>query len=170
MPKTFYYIFNLFLVFLLEYIIITSFANVMDYKVKQANPKDKDVFAIKDYFVVVNICYQVGAFISRSSLEYVKIPRVWLFTFVQAINFVVIFLNADYYFAPSLFFMCPMFLWVGLMGGASYVNVVNCLLQLDRLEQSERESAISLSLIFNDIGVLLAAVCSVMFDNWYFQI
>jgi len=134
MPKTFYYIFNLFLVFLFEYVIITSFANVMDEKVKNANPDDIDKFYIKDYFVVINICYQAGAFLSRSSLEYVKVPRVWLFTFIQGINFLVVFFNTDYFFIPSLLFMCPMFIWVGLMGGASYVNVVNCLLQLDTLK------------------------------------
>ena len=37
-PKTFYHIINLFLVYFFEYVIITSFANVMDHKMKQENP------------------------------------------------------------------------------------------------------------------------------------
>ena len=64
----------------------------------------------------------------------------------------------------------PFFFCTGLMGGACYVNVVTCLLGLDDLEQSEKESALSLSLIFNDLGILAASVASIMLDNHYFQI
>jgi hypothetical protein len=58
--------------------------------------------------------------------------------------------------------MIPLFIWVGLMGGASYVNVMHSILELESLEKSEKEMALSLSLVFNDTGVLLASILSLI--------
>ena len=51
---------------------------------------------------------------------------------------------------------------VGLMGGGSYVNVLNAILDLKSLDVTEKEMALSLSLLFNDIGILLASVLSLV--------
>lgn len=51
------------------------------------------------------------------------------------------------------------------MGGGSYVNVLHGLIDMETLKQSEKESAVSLSLIFNDSGILLAAIVSIIFDT-----
>ena len=131
--KIWYYLFNLLLVYFFEYTIVTSFANVMDNKVKHASPDQLDHVRVRDYFVILNISYQLGAFVARSSLEFIKIPQVWILTAVQAGNFIFLFFNADYFFVSSLYAVCPVFFCTGLMGGASYVNVVNCLLRLDEL-------------------------------------
>jgi len=56
-PKTFYHIFNLFLVYYFEYVIITSFANVMDHKIKADNPTQEDETLVKHYFVILNVMY-----------------------------------------------------------------------------------------------------------------
>ena len=54
--------------------------------------------------------------------------------------------------------MCPVVVWVGLMGGASYVNVLHGILDLETLDKTEKEMALSLSLLFNDTGILLASI------------
>ena len=51
------------------------------------------------------------------------------------------------------------------MGGGSYVNVLHGILELDTLDKSEKEMAISLSLLFNDSGILLATVTSIVLGN-----
>ena len=56
--------------------------------------------------------------------------------------------------------LAPLFVWVGLMGGGSYVNVMHNLLEHPTLEQSEKEGALVMSLMLNDTGVLFAATFS----------
>ena len=70
----------------------------------------------------------------------------------------------------SLFILCPLFLWVGLMGGASYVNVIHQILEMKAIEKSEKEMAISLSLLWNDIGILGASIFSLWVGNSIFNI
>ena len=65
-------------------------------------------------------------------------------------------------FTESLYVLCPLYIWVGLMGGGSYVNVLHRLRELDTLSSEERESAMSLALMFNDAGILVATILSLI--------
>jgi hypothetical protein len=69
----------------------------------------------------------------------------------------------------SLVYLCPIFIWVGLMGGAAYVNVMHNLLSMDNLKPVEKEGAIVLSLMSNDIGVLSSAIFTLVIDNTLFK-
>jgi battenin len=126
---------------------------------------------VSQYFVILNASYQLGVFISRSSLRFVKIPanKVWMLSLFQMINFIAIFLDAYYMKVTTVKVMCPLFLWVGLMGGGSYVNVLNCILELETLDKTEKEMALSLSLLFNDSGILLAAIFSLILSANIFK-
>jgi len=99
----------------------------------------------------------------------IKIKKVWFLCVLQGINFVFLFLNARFFFLETLFVLCPLFIWVGLMGGAAYVNVMHNMLDLPALEDTEREGAIVLSLISNDFGVLGAAILTLALDNTIFS-
>ena len=70
----------------------------------------------------------------------------------------------------SLWIMCPLFVWVGIMGGGSYVNVLHGILELKTLKKSEKEMALSLSLLFNDTGIILATVLSLILANSCFYV
>ena len=74
------------------------------------------------------------------------------------------FYNAYYFKVESLYVMCPLLVWVGLMGGGSYVNVLHGILELKTLKKSEKEMAMSLSLLFNGINHL--AFIGAGFDNY----
>lgn len=85
LPRTFHLIINLFTVYFLEYTIITSFADVMGQKMKKLYPDEVDgmpnsSIRVNEYFVILNVCYQIGVFFSRSSLKLVKIKKVWFLT------------------------------------------------------------------------------------------
>ena len=71
-------------------------------------------------------------------------------------------------YVENLALLCPILIWVGLMGGSSYVNVFHGLLELKTLKKTEKESAISLCLMFNDTAILVASIASLVFDNYYF--
>ena len=63
--------------------------------------------------------------ISRSSLKFVKIRNVTMLTVLQLVNFLVLFINCFFkqQAVKNLYILCPLFVWIGLMGGASYVNI-----------------------------------------------
>ena len=55
------------------------------------------------------------------------------------------------------------------MGGGAYVNVMHNLLEMKELESNEKESALVLSLMFNDIGILGSAIFTLVMDNTLFK-
>ncbi len=61
-----------------------------------------------------------------------------------------------------------MMVFVGLMGGASYVNVMYCILESPSLHRTEKELAMTLTTVCNDIGILSASLFSLLLDNTYF--
>lgn len=68
------YSLNLGLVYFFEYFCLTSWAD------RSNRAQDSDNFFIKNAFAILSFCYYLGVFISRSSLEIIKIPKVWILT------------------------------------------------------------------------------------------
>jgi battenin len=71
---------NLGLVYFLEYMCLTSFAERIVAKINLDHPERKDDYLFKHGYVVFTFCYQIGVFLSRSSLSIVKIKRVVIVT------------------------------------------------------------------------------------------
>ena len=80
----------------------------------------------------------------------------------------ILFFNTSYLFIDNVYILAPFFVWIGLMGGASYVNVMHRILEHETLLKEEKESALALSLVFNDTGILLASIFSLVMDNTLF--
>ena len=62
----------------------------------------------------------------------------------------------------SLYIIGPLYIFVGLMGGGAYVNVNHGILELESVDWEEKEMAFSLSLLFNDTGIFLASIFSLV--------
>ena len=65
--------------------------------------------------------------------------------------------------------MYGIMIWVGLMGGAAYVNVMYNLLESHELVRREKELALTLTGVFNDIGILSASLVSLLLVNTAFK-
>lgn len=153
-PLIWYFAMNLALVYFLEYTIIIGFADKATHQFKDSTK------SIEHYsFILLNFCYQVGVVISRSSLPIIKITRVWTVSALQLFNF---FLWAwiAYTKALSLPIEFGIMIWVGLMGGASYVNCLYLVLESDTVEKKDKEVSINIMSICNNIGVLMATFAS----------
>ena len=59
--------------------------------------------------------------------------------------------------------------WVGLMGGSSYVNVMYNILESPKLLKNEKELALTLTTVCNDIGILSASLLSLLLANTAFK-
>jgi hypothetical protein len=68
------------------------------------------------------------------------------------------------------FYVCFVFMsWVGLMGGSSYVNVMYSILESPKLAKSEKELAMTMTGVCNDLGILMASLMSLLLANTAFK-
>lgn len=96
-------------------------------------------------------------------------PRVEIMTILQVINFMFWLLNTCFLFLEDFYVMFVIMVWVGLMGGGSYVNVMYQILESPNLKRNEKELALTLTTVCNDIGVLSASLLSLLLDNTAFK-
>lgn len=136
---------------------------------KAKYPELEGTVRIENFYVILNMCYHLGVFFSRSSLSVVRIKKVWILSGFQILNFVFLLFNAKMMMVESLLILCPLFVWVGLNGGGAYVNILHMMLQKEDLASNEKEVAVNLTLMFNDSGILLASIVSLILDNYYFD-
>uniref|UniRef100_T1JBF2 Battenin n=1 Tax=Strigamia maritima TaxID=126957 RepID=T1JBF2_STRMM len=66
--------------------------------------------------------YQLGVFISRSSVNLFTINALWILPVLQFANLVVFLIEVQTRFLPSIWLVFILILFEGLLGGAAYVN------------------------------------------------
>ncbi|XP_035661499.1 battenin-like [Branchiostoma floridae] len=135
---------NLGLVYLFEYVARACAAKV--------RPKDEYNIGCPELYSALQFCYQAGVFASRSSLQIVQIRRVEILTLLQGINMVVWVLDVHYKFLP-VWILPAYMIFVGLMGGASYVNIFYLLLKDSQFPDEDRELCINITALFSTIGI-----------------
>lgn len=107
------YILTLTVIYFLEYGILVCWSD------RASDEKDGD-FWMRNSYAILSLCYQLGVFISRSSLELVKIERYWILTLLQLVNWLVwMYINKG----VDLYLEMMLMVWTGLMGGGCYVNI-----------------------------------------------
>ena len=116
---------NLTAVYYLEYFICTGLTVAIGGKLIEQHEGDHtESFVLTNTFVIFNFCYQIGVFISRSTLGCFKIERVWILTLLQLINTAFWLSNSFLFYCTDIYIYFINMVFVGLMGGASFVNVI----------------------------------------------
>lgn len=130
------------------------------------NEEDEDIndWWEEKAFVLLSVSYQVGVFISRSSLYLFRVKDVHILTVLQTINF-GIFFSIAYWKWMSIFVQIPLMVWVGLMGGCSYVNCYYIILESKALSRRQKELAVNVAAFFNELGILLAALFAIFIST-----
>lgn len=59
--------------------------------------------------------------------------------------------------------------WVGLLGGCSYVNVMYLILEDPFISRNEKELSVNMCTVTNDIGVLISAIYVLLMDNTFLK-
>ena len=153
-------IFNCSAVYFLEYVIQSCFAAECFEKERS----DKYYYM----FQLLNLMYQFGVFLSRSSLSLFQFPEVWLLTTIQAAFFVLWFLQAWYHVLPMGACVVAM-LFVGLCGGCSYVNVFHLIMNMKTLTKKERELGTSWNAFFISFGIVVASLFTYLAQNTFLK-
>lgn len=151
------------LVYFLEYVVYIGFA-------AQSNPgsEHSSSWWIYNSYEILSVCYQVGVFISRSSLSLFVIERVWILTIIQTANFILWLWHVNSFFM-DIWVQFAMMVFVGLLGGASYVNIFYSLIRLDKnpIPKEDREFCINLTGNAMTVGVILASVFELIYDAMF---
>jgi battenin len=157
------FIVNLTMVYWLEYVCLNSWADrTWRTGVYTTNWIETNSYA------VLSLTYQVGVFLSRTSVQFFRFKWVTVLTAIQFVNF-VLWTIAAYYpgtqFLP-MWTQIVLIFWVGLMGGCSYSNCMYFVLNSEKLDKKEKEVTINIGSMFYDTGIFLAGVSSLIISNF----
>lgn len=70
----------------------------------------------------LQVDYQIGVFISRSSVNFFETKQIWFMSILQFFNVIYFTYEAVYLSAPTIWFIFGLVFWEGLLGGCCYVN------------------------------------------------
>lgn len=62
------------------------------------------------------VTYQIGVFISRSSVNIIHIKQIWVMAVLQGLNVIFFYFEAYYMFTPSIWIIFALIVFEGLLG------------------------------------------------------
>jgi len=158
------FIVNLALVYFLEYVVLSGLCDRIAKKGYVNDFKDTQ-------YELFSLSYQIGVFISRSSLFIVKhIKFVEIFTIFQFINLVIWIVEFYTGFITSAYLAFGHLVFVGLMGGSAYVGCFYFLLNSKEIHDNMKELGVNIAAIFNDVGILSSSITILILDNSFMKI
>lgn len=110
------------------------------------------------------VTYQIGVFISRSSVNIVQIKYIWIMAVLQGLNLVFFSFEAIYMFTPNIFIIFGLILFEGLLGGGAYVNTFYRMSK--EIPATRREYAMSVVTLSDSLGITAAGFLAMPTHNW----
>lgn len=117
----------------------------------------------KSQYRWLQVDYQIGVFISRSSVNLVTINRVWIMAVLQLFNVFFFLGEVVWFFTPSIWIIFAIVLWEGLLGGGAYVNTFYRMSK--EVPMSQRTFALGVVPVADAIGIALAGVLAIPTHN-----
>ncbi|BFZ04039.1 hypothetical protein BsWGS_07078 [Bradybaena similaris] len=139
---------NLSAVYMFEYVAQACAAKV--------RPSKEYNVGCPELYASLQLCYQAGVFVSRSSVQLFTIRRVEILTIWQLVNMVLWIVDDHYKFLPVAALPALMIV-VGLLGGASYVNIFYLILHGEGFPHEDRELCVNLTCLFITLGIVLGS-------------
>ncbi|XP_041367716.1 battenin-like isoform X2 [Gigantopelta aegis] len=130
----------------------------------KARPSTEYNIGCPELYAALQLCYQAGVFVSRSSVQMFIIKRVDILSLLQLINMVVWIVDVHYKFLPVA--VLPAFMvYVGLLGGASYVNIFYLLLHGNKFPSEDRELCINIVGLSITLGIIIGTGLETLLFN-----
>ncbi|KAL0108823.1 hypothetical protein PUN28_014146 [Cardiocondyla obscurior] len=154
-PGLLKYMIPLGLVYLFEYFINQGLYELIEFK---------DIWLDhSDQYRWLQVDYQIGVFISRSSVNLVTINKIWIMSVLQFANVVILLFETIYYYIPNIWIVFALVLWEGLLGGGAYVNTFYRM--STEIPRSDREVSLGIATMADSIGIALAGWLSMPVHN-----
>ncbi|CRL01715.1 CLUMA_CG014931, isoform A [Clunio marinus] len=113
------------------------------------------------------VTYQIGVFVSRSSVNIIQIKQIWVMAILQGLNVVFFSFEAVYMFTPSIWIIFGMIFFEGLLGGGAYVNTFYRMSK--EIPATRREFAMSVVTLSDSIGITAAGFAAIPTHNLFYQ-
>lgn len=111
----------------------------------------------------LQVDYQIGVFLSRSSVNLFKINQIWLMSVLQFINIGIMLFEVIRFVSPTIWIVFVVVLWEGLLGGGAYVNTFYRMSH--EVPERERNFALGVVSVADSIGIALAGVFAIPAHN-----
>ena len=148
------YMAPLFFVYLAEYVINQGLYELLYYDTWLTQ---------KEQYRWYQVDYQVGVFISRSSVMLFQIKKIYIPTLIQWVILVFFLVEAFVTFVPSIWItLCIIFL-EGLCGGAVYVNAFTSI--SEEVSGSVKEFSLGAASMADSIGISIAGIIALPLHN-----
>ncbi|KAI1636624.1 BTN1 protein [Biscogniauxia mediterranea] len=125
----------------------------------------------RDFYPMYGFLYQLGVFVSRSSVAFLRIRHLYLPSLLQVGNLVFLTLHAMFNFIPNVYVVFLIIFWEGLLGGAVYVNTFAEI--MENIPVTEREFSLGATTVSDSGGICIASFISMVMEvqlcNWQVQ-
>ncbi|KAI0010101.1 Batten's disease protein Cln3 [Xylariaceae sp. FL0662B] len=118
----------------------------------------------RDFYPMYAFLYQLGVFISRSSIAFIRIRHLYFPSFLQVGNLVFLTLHSLLAFVPNVYIIFIIIFWEGLLGGAVYVNTFASIMENTPL--SQREFSLGATSVSDSGGICIAGFISMAIELW----
>ncbi|XP_036594935.1 battenin [Trichosurus vulpecula] len=111
--------------------------------------------------------YQVGVFVSRSSLQCCPFRFIWLLAVLQFLNLGFLMVEVWFSFLPSIYLIFVIILYEGFLGGAAYVNTFYHVAV--ETQDEHREFAMATACIADTLGISLSGALALPLHDFLCQ-
>jgi battenin len=148
------YMLPLFLVYVAEYTINQGVAPTLLFPLAETPFKQ-----FRAFYPTYGAIYQLGVFISRSSLPFVRVRTLYTPAVLQVLNLVGLTAHAMYPFIPTVWFVFGIVFWEGLLGGLVYVSTFAAI--REEVAEEDREFSLGATTVSDSAGICLAGFVSI---------
>ncbi|XP_064399119.1 battenin-like isoform X3 [Halichondria panicea] len=111
----------------------------------------------------LQVVYQVGVLISRSSVSIYHFKHFWILAILQVLNFVFFYVATWYLFIPYFWITMIVVLYEGLLGGGVYVNAFYSI--SIEVPKVHREFSMGVASVADSTGITVAGVAAVFIHS-----
>ncbi|KAK9890253.1 hypothetical protein WA026_010363 [Henosepilachna vigintioctopunctata] len=152
---------------LLKFIIPLTTVYLFEYFINQGTFElikiKKDFVKPEDQYHYLQVAYQVGVFLSRSSVNVFHVRHIWIFSVLQLVNVVIYTTEAIYYYIPYFWIMIVLTLWEGLLGGAAYVNTFYRV--SSETKEEDKQFSLAATTFSDSVGITFAGLLAIVAHN-----
>ncbi|KAK4102433.1 batten's disease protein Cln3 [Parathielavia hyrcaniae] len=153
------YMLPLLLVYVAEYTINQGVAPTLLFPLEQSPFSE-----FREFYPFYGFLYQLGVFISRSSTPFLRIHHLYVPSFLQVANLVLLTLHALLNFIPSVYVIFAVVFWEGLLGGAVYVNTFAEI--MEKVPARDREFSLGATSVSDSGGICIAGFLGMAMEVW----
>jgi battenin len=152
------------LLYFFEYFSITGICSQITKLYQNEYKTDKMPTIINVLFEVLQLAYQVGIFTTRSSLDLVRIKKIWIIMFALGTFTLGLFLQTILHGGVGIWLPILVTYFVGFSGGLGYANIYHQVLEHPKILKNERELSVNINGTFADLGVIVSSLVGYFFS------